>query len=567
MRLAVLGSIERLMRSISAVPHVAAVAAAFLCAAAASPALGQVYSFAGFSWDQADTPDVAFPLAPGTFDGATMTGLPGDTTSAITGFPLSTTNFDSSLTLGRKLGLSGTGSRAVNLPLGNDGTTARSGFQLSWSAGRRMRNQSGNDFVVYESASNGTSPEGFMVQVRNASTATWSRWYYDIQDGFETYVGIPSEGAFATAYDLDNFGVGAFEEIDAIRIANLTDDDRLDGPGTEVSPGIFVGTGFVRPGDAGATSNVLPDPGPFASFLIYGASTLDPDPLYLGALTPPNACGDGVTRDGEQCDDGNTTNFDGCSSTCQLEARQSSPQQTCIKAINTAASRVADTQLRVARGCLNAATLDVSSGAQSCLTTDADGRIAGVRAQTVGAQRRACRILPDFGQSDPVVTNDAAQSETLGLIGDVFGSDLGAAAILQSTDEMGALCQNTMFKSFRALAAVKRRIFLLCKRTGLKTGAVVSSAGVEQCLTQMTLDPSAKVLAARRRIDRILQGQCATVDLATAFPGSCSAALASSTCLDQRVNCRVCRTFRTVDVLTLDCDSFDDGTRNGSCPQ
>src|SRR5512140_3121708 len=31
-------------------------------------------------------------------------------------------------------------------------------------------------------------------------------------------------------------------------------------------------------------------------------------------------CGDGVVNTGETCDDGNTTNGDGCSSTCQTES-------------------------------------------------------------------------------------------------------------------------------------------------------------------------------------------------------------------------------------------------------
>jgi cysteine-rich repeat protein len=34
---------------------------------------------------------------------------------------------------------------------------------------------------------------------------------------------------------------------------------------------------------------------------------------------PAHYCGDGVVDTGEQCDDGNTTSGDGCSSTCQTE--------------------------------------------------------------------------------------------------------------------------------------------------------------------------------------------------------------------------------------------------------
>lgn len=39
---------------------------------------------------------------------------------------------------------------------------------------------------------------------------------------------------------------------------------------------------------------------------------------------PPAQCGNSVVEPGEQCDDGNTTNGDGCSSTCQREATSSS---------------------------------------------------------------------------------------------------------------------------------------------------------------------------------------------------------------------------------------------------
>jgi cysteine-rich repeat protein len=39
----------------------------------------------------------------------------------------------------------------------------------------------------------------------------------------------------------------------------------------------------------------------------------------LGEVTVASPCGNGVLQPGEECDDGNTVNGDGCSSTCQLE--------------------------------------------------------------------------------------------------------------------------------------------------------------------------------------------------------------------------------------------------------
>ena len=45
-----------------------------------------------------------------------------------------------------------------------------------------------------------------------------------------------------------------------------------------------------------------------------------------GACLPPAVCGDGKAGLGESCDDTNTVNGDGCSSTCQIEA----PYWACI---------------------------------------------------------------------------------------------------------------------------------------------------------------------------------------------------------------------------------------------
>ncbi|MGH7436169.1 MAG: DUF4215 domain-containing protein, partial [Polyangiaceae bacterium] len=49
--------------------------------------------------------------------------------------------------------------------------------------------------------------------------------------------------------------------------------------------------------------------------------------------SPANVCGDGTVAGNEQCDDGNTTSGDGCSSTCALEAGYTCPTagQACTK--------------------------------------------------------------------------------------------------------------------------------------------------------------------------------------------------------------------------------------------
>lgn len=234
----------------------------------------QSYAFAGFTFDQLSTPNVYTSLAAGTYDGAVVTLLPTSATGAILGFPSSTVGFDSSLSVGRQFA-GGAGVRALNLPSGNNGAAQRSGFELSWNNGLILTNDTGNDFVVYESGSNATTPEAFMVQVHDRVNNVWTFWVYQPASAVATTSG--SETAFATAFDLGDFGIAANGEVDVIRVVNMTDEDRMLNAS---------GTGQVIPEDAGATSTTLPLPGGLASFGSYGASTFDPDPIYVGILHP-----------------------------------------------------------------------------------------------------------------------------------------------------------------------------------------------------------------------------------------------------------------------------------------
>ena len=231
------------------------------------------FSFAGVTFEQLSTPDVRTLLPVGTYDAAVVTSLPTVATGSVAFPDPPTTGFNPALALGALIDASN-GPRALNLPNGDNGATQRSGVELCWSGGRGLTNATGDDLVVYESGS-ALTPEAFMIQVHNATTNTWSSWYYEPADSFAPYGGTGTAGAFATAYDLSALGVGATDTIDRVRIVNMTDEDRM------VSSN---GVGQVIPEDNGATSTFLPAPGPLASFANYGSATLDPDPLYVGAI-------------------------------------------------------------------------------------------------------------------------------------------------------------------------------------------------------------------------------------------------------------------------------------------
>jgi hypothetical protein len=261
--------------------------------ATALSASAATFTFATYSWDQDNTPDVGTRLGNSANLGGAIfsSGLPG-TSAGDVGFPdqaagshaLST--FNTALTTARLTGVAITAntSRPLNLPSGNDGTATRHGVELGWTGGRSFVNGGGDDFVVYESSSSSGAPENPMVRVRFAGTNTFSNWFYFAPDTFQLYVGNASEGAFATGVDLSDMGLASSDSIDLIQVANLIASDRISGMTTHSFGGQNFGIGQVV--FDGSTA-VKPDPGAFATSFRdtgYGASTLDPDILYVGML-------------------------------------------------------------------------------------------------------------------------------------------------------------------------------------------------------------------------------------------------------------------------------------------
>lgn len=59
------------------------------------------------------------------------------------------------------------------------------------------------------------------------------------------------------------------------------------------------------------------------NYKVREITTIPPPP------PPPPCCGDGTVDSGEECDDGNTSNGDGCSSTCQTELPPPPPESCC----------------------------------------------------------------------------------------------------------------------------------------------------------------------------------------------------------------------------------------------
>jgi hypothetical protein len=180
---------------------------------------------------------------------------------------------------------------------------------------------------------------------------------------------------------------------------------------------------------------------------------------------------------------------------------------------------------------------------------------------------------PDFGYTSAATGNSVAVNEEFNLVHDIFGSNLDNAIIKYYDNGDAAYCQGRVVKESERLAAAKLKVFVRCKKRGLKgktTPQIINAAGIEGCLIDpdysgsVASDPRGKISRRFEKLEKLVTFKCAGVDLATAFPGACNDAEDFASCVDERVDGRVCLLLNAVDNLNLDCDLFDDGEPNGS---
>lgn len=280
-------------------------------------------------------------------------------------------------------------------------------------------------------------------------------------------------------------------------------------------------------------------------------------------------CGDGSLAADEQCDDGNSTDGDGCSADCRFEIPQDRGKQKCINAMNKAGAKVAKTQGKENAGCIAGAGKGTVADAAACLLADAGGKLAKAMEKTVRKAGSSCETEPDFGYAGADAANAAARDEERALIEDIFGEDLNAAVIDADQDKVGAFCQASVAKGYEKIVTTKLKVFGKCKKRGLKSMAIASGRLLAGCFDEVAADPRGKIGKAVSKLGRKLSKKCGPY-LVAAFPGQCATAADTTVfagCVDRIVECRVCRMLNATDALDENCDLFDDGVLNSTCPE
>lgn len=260
----------------------------------------------------------------------------------------------------------------------------------------------------------------------------------------------------------------------------------------------------------------------------------------------------------------------------------------CIDQMNLSAAKVAQAAGKSNYTCVKSAA--AASSPAPCID-GLDVRADVKASQLLSKYDRLCSPVPSWGVNGGTCCSDtgAECTESLDCPGgtcaaggcisgaahkaaDDMAHDILGPALIDGERDI-ARCQAKIVKAAGDVLTKRWGSLRKCKRKSLNT--ITSDALlVSTCLGVPQTDSSgyaSKETKLGAVVAKCVDGGVTPIG-ATAFPGSTCASAADqdfASCLTARIACRFCLGVQVADDLdpgALDCDEFDDGDLNGSCP-
>ena len=256
-------------------------------------------------------------------------------------------------------------------------------------------------------------------------------------------------------------------------------------------------------------------------------------------------------------------------------AVQDRGQQSCLNTLNLDGAKVGEQQGKQILACLKSGGKGtLTTSAEACVASASEGKLAEALAKTLADEAARCSVVPGFAYPGGATTNSAARVGRQGGLADLFGSPLDVGLLPCATSPAGCRCQFAAAQASESVAKASWKTFVKCKKGVLAAGAA-SSADLERCVndeatpSSIAADPKGKIAKAVTKLAASLGKKCGAPGAADAFLHGTCASLSGSelaACIDERVLCRACQSINGADALDVDCDAFDDGLANESCP-
>jgi len=273
-----------------------------------------------------------------------------------------------------------------------------------------------------------------------------------------------------------------------------------------------------------------------------------------------------------------------------IEVNVFNQSHKCIDRMNNGARKVADAAQKSDAKCVKRGTGNVTA----CVDDPNESKTATKESRLLSDFVTFCDPVPAWGVNgascceggsnegslcalpaacpggtcvDGACISGAAEAGASAITHDVFGPTV-------TVDSAKAVknCQKTVIQQAGKLHVAHWKAFRKCKKDMF---AVITGDAdlVSMCLGPPQNDPRGTITKALIRLNDKVQKKCVSKGVSPVgaeFPGECTAAsdIDFGPCVADRVACRFCRAANLADAIVppLDCDTFDDGVSNASCP-
>ena len=218
--------------------------------------------------------------------------------------------------------------------------------------------------------------------------------------------------------------------------------------------------------------------------------------------------------------------------------------------------------------CVRGATKQSIANPATCIISDPRGKMLRAFNKASSMHERKCLLgaHPDFGYGDAATVYTAATSQEREMLRMLFGTDLANVITTAENNADVARCQAYSAKLYEKITSTKLKEFLSCKTKGSKAALLTSPAMLKNCIG---LSRGAKAEKAVQKLKRTVESRCLGIDRAAAFHGRCGTeptVVGFVECANTLTDCGVCRMLAEMDDFEMDCDVFDNGTADLSCP-
>ena len=237
--------------------------------------------------------------------------------------------------------------------------------------------------------------------------------------------------------------------------------------------------------------------------------------------------------------------------------------QKCINGLVRDGQKVSHTVAGELAKCVSSAIKGVELDPLGCAVRDNRGKIAKATRKTLETEVETCPVVPTFGVATGDEINQAATRLGRNLILELFGSDLAGSL---RADEEGK-CQHLVLRMAQKLSAATAKLFGTCLKNELKAGTLSDVGDIEsECLQAVVDDPRLKLAKLEAKVRKVLDRKCLGFETEILFPGLCSRSSDLVSCLSAGSRCQLCLSANEAHGLQADCEVFDDGAANDSCP-